>query len=161
MPIGTQIVRRGVPGGARLNRPIDQAQTRVRRTVRASGVFTSHLAGSSHSKLPRALPAGRPPDAPGVFHNAAAPCLRYCLILFAGASADADRTHDLPFAPEWYSAGENHDPSGIGDMDSRELAAGLGVLRQILGGHVESPRCVRFVNRNIDAADLGAVHPHA
>jgi hypothetical protein len=45
-------------------------------------------------------------------------------------------------------------------MDSKELATGLGVLRQIFGGHVESARCVRFVDRNIDAADVGAVHPH-
>jgi hypothetical protein len=83
------------------------------------------------------------------------------MILLAGASTHADRAHDLSLALERYSPGENHDPSGIGDMYSKELATGLGVLRQILGCDFESARGVRFVNRNIDAADLGAVHPHA
>src|SRR5208283_2025436 len=84
----------------------------------------------------------------------------YCMILLAGASTDADRTYNLSVALERHSPGENHDTSGIGDMDSKELATGLGVLRQIPGCHVESARCVRFVNRNIYAADVGAVHAH-
>src|ERR1017187_595688 len=86
--------------------------------------------------------------------------LGYRLILLGGASTNADRTYDLSVALDRYSAGEDHDTSGIGDVDSKELAAGLGVLRQILGRHVESAGCVRFVNRDIDAADVGAVHPH-
>jgi len=86
--------------------------------------------------------------------------LGYCMILIAGASANADRTYNLSVALERYSPGENHDTSGIGDMDSKKLVTGLGVFRQILGCDVESARRVRFVNRNIYTADPGAVHPH-
>ena len=73
------------------------------------------------------------------------------MILLAGASANADRTYNLSVALQRYSAGENHDTSKIGDMDSKKLATGLGVFRQILGCDVESARRVRFVNRNIYA----------
>jgi hypothetical protein len=82
------------------------------------------------------------------------------MILLAGASANADCTYDLSVTLERYSPGENHDTSGIGDMDSKKLATGLGVFRQILGCDVESARRVRFVNRNIYTADAGAVHSH-
>jgi len=87
-------------------------------------------------------------------------CLGYCMVLLAGASANADRTYNLSAALERYSPGENHDTSGIRDMDSKKLATGLGVFRQILCCDVESARRVCFVNRNIYAADPGAVHPH-
>ena len=87
-------------------------------------------------------------------------CLSYCLILLAGASTHADRTYNLSVVLERYSPSENHDTSGIGGVDSKELATGLGVLRQVLGCDVERARRVRFVDRNIYAADPGTVHPH-
>jgi hypothetical protein len=60
-------------------------------------------------------------------------CFRYCMILLAGASTNADRADNLSVTLQRDSPGENHDSSGIGHVDPEELATGLGVLRQILG----------------------------
>src|SRR4051794_1504991 len=45
-------------------------------------------------------------------------------------------------------------------MDAKELAARLRVGREILRGDVERSGGKRLVDRNVDAAEPGAVHPN-
>ena len=52
-------------------------------------------------------------------------CLGDRVILFAGASADADGTDYFSFLLEWDAAGEDHDLAVVGGVDAEELISGL------------------------------------
>src|SRR5262245_13127308 len=82
------------------------------------------------------------------------------MILIPRASTDTDRAHHVAIALQRNSAGENHDLAVIGSVNSEELPAGLGVRRQILGCYIKGAGSERLVDRNIDAADPGAIHAH-
>src|SRR5689334_14242011 len=85
---------------------------------------------------------------------------RHGVVLVAGAAADADRADDFPVTFQGDAAGEDHDFPVVGSVDSEELAAGLGVRGEILGGNVEGARGVGLFHGNVDATDPCAVHAH-
>src|ERR1700722_5478905 len=82
------------------------------------------------------------------------------LVLLARTSADADGAHDLPVAPEWNSACEDHHAPIVGGVDAEELTAGLGKFREVLGADVEGACRERLFDRDIDAADPCLIHAH-
>ena len=59
------------------------------------------------------------------------------VILFAGASADADGAYDFAFFLQGDAACEDHDLAVVGGVDAEELVAGLGVCGEVFGGDVE------------------------
>jgi hypothetical protein len=48
----------------------------------------------------------------------------------------------------------------IRGMNTEELASGLGMLREIFGGNVESARRKGLVDGDIDTTDPGSIHAH-
>ena len=64
-------------------------------------------------------------------------CFGDCVILFAGAAADTDSADDFSVLFEGDAAGKDHDFAVVGGVDAEELAAGLGVGREVFGGDVK------------------------
>jgi hypothetical protein len=76
----------------------------------------------------------------------------YCVVLFAGASADADGSDDFSVFLERDSAGEDHDFAVVGGMDAEELTAGLGMGGEVFGGDVEGAGGPGFFDGDVDGA---------
>ena len=74
------------------------------------------------------------------------------------AAADADRADHVAALLEGDAAGKDHYPAVVGGVNAEELAAGLSVLRQVLGADVERPGGLGFFDRDVDAAEPGFVH---
>src|SRR5580693_7115462 len=80
-------------------------------------------------------------------------CLGYCVILFAGASTDADCADDFTLLLERNAAGKDHNLAVVGGVDAEELIAGLRVCGEIFGGDVKGAGGPGFFNRDVDRAD--------
>jgi hypothetical protein len=80
------------------------------------------------------------------------------VVLFAGTAADTDRADDFAILFQRDAAGEDHDAAVVGGIDAEELAAGLGVGGEVFGGGVEGAGGVGLLDRDVDAAEPGAVH---
>jgi hypothetical protein len=80
--------------------------------------------------------------------------------LSAIAATDSDRADDGSAMPQWNAAGKDHHASVIGCVDAKKLLARLAVFGELRGFDIESARRERFVDRDIDAADPGAIHAH-
>jgi hypothetical protein len=85
-------------------------------------------------------------------------CFGYCVILFAGASTDADGAYDFAIFLKRDAAGEDHHFAVIGGVDAEELVAGLRVCGEIFGGDVEGAGGPGFLDGDVDGADPGVVH---
>src|SRR5262245_27206129 len=83
-----------------------------------------------------------------------------CVVLFTRSAAHPDGSNYHSILLQWNAAGKDHHPAIIGSMNSEELAARLAVRRQIFRRDIESARGPCFLDRNIDAADPGSVHPN-
>jgi hypothetical protein len=82
------------------------------------------------------------------------------LVLTAAAAADTNGADDRSAAPQWNAAGEDHHAPVIGSVDAKELLARLAVFGELCSLDIESARRERFVDRDIDAADPGAIHSY-
>lgn len=81
------------------------------------------------------------------------------VILLAGASADADGTDHDAVARQRDAAGEDRHLAAVGVLDAEELLIRLRVLAEVLRRDVERLRGPGLVDRDVDAADPGAVLP--
>src|ERR1700691_22806 len=88
------------------------------------------------------------------------PGFRDCVILVAGAAADADRAYYLAVFLKRDTARENHDLSVIRGVDAKELAARLRMMCEIFSRDIECRRRIGLLLRDIDAADPRAVHAY-
>jgi hypothetical protein len=82
----------------------------------------------------------------------------YSMILLAAATANSDGADYFAVSLQGNAAREDHDPAAVRSVDSEELAAGLGVFRQIFRCNVECSRGKGLVDGDIDAAKPGAIH---
>src|SRR5271168_2770110 len=83
---------------------------------------------------------------------------RYSVILLSGTAAHSHAAYDSSAARQRNAAGEHHHAAMIGRMNSKELPTRLRILREILRRNIEGTGREGLVNRNVDAADPGAVH---
>ncbi len=80
------------------------------------------------------------------------------MVLLTRPAAYANRTHHFAVTLQRNSPREDHDPSVVGRVDSKELASGLAVLSQVLGGNIERPGRPCLVDRNVHAPDPCIIH---
>ena len=78
-------------------------------------------------------------------------------ILFNGAGACSDRTHDGSVQNDGYSAAENDDLSRVTLLNAEERLSRLRESRELRGPFVEDSCCGRLVDGEVDAADKRAV----
>jgi hypothetical protein len=81
------------------------------------------------------------------------------LVLISIAAADPDCAGDCSTTPQWNAAREDHHAPVVRCVDPKELPAGLTIFGELRGFYIEGARRERLVDRNIEAADPGAVHP--
>ncbi len=81
------------------------------------------------------------------------------MVVFDGRTRDADRSYDNTFGPNQGDATGKRNQAVIGMFDVEQRPARLRQLAQLSGRHVERPRCSRLLDRNINAAQPGTVHP--
>ncbi len=60
-----------------------------------------------------------------------------CVVLVAGAAADADCAYDFSILLQGDAPGEDHDLAVIARVDAEELVAGLGMGGEVFGGNVK------------------------
>src|SRR5271154_4808816 len=80
------------------------------------------------------------------------------VILLSGTAAHAHAAYHFSAARQRDAAGEHHHAPMVRHLDSEELTARLRILREILRRNIEGTGSLGLVNRNVDAADPGAVH---
>jgi hypothetical protein len=95
---------------------------------------------------------------PPVWLEGGCTCFGYCVILFTGASTDADCADDFTLFLERNAAGKDHNLAVVGGVDAEELVAGLGVGAEVLGGDVEGAGGPGFFLRDVDGAEPGVGH---
>jgi hypothetical protein len=78
--------------------------------------------------------------------------------LIATAAADTDGADDRSIPLQGDPTGEDHDAPVVRCVDAKELLARLAVFGELRGFDIEGARRERLVDRDIDAADPGAVH---
>src|SRR5712691_4889327 len=66
--------------------------------------------------------------------------------------------HHFSVALQRDAAGEHHHAPVVGHLDSEELTARLRILCEIHRRNIEGTGSVGLVNRDVDAANPGAVH---
>src|SRR5665213_1298471 len=81
-----------------------------------------------------------------------------CLVLFAGAAADAEAADDFAVLLEGDAACEDHHLAAVGGVDAEELVAGLGVFAECLGFDVEGARGPGLLDGDVDGAEPGVGH---
>src|SRR5262249_8730185 len=74
-------------------------------------------------------------------------------ILFNGAGACSDRTHDGSVQNDGHSAAENDDLSRVALLDAEERLSRLRESRELRGPFIEDSGCGRLVDGEVDAAD--------
>src|SRR5215471_1454657 len=84
--------------------------------------------------------------------------LGHSVVVLASAAAYAHCADNLSAALQRNAAGEDHDASMIGDVNSEKLVAALRILTEVFGGDIKSARGKCLVHRNVDAADPCAFH---
>src|SRR5262245_51341637 len=80
-------------------------------------------------------------------------------LVLRAESAYPDPTDHLVAAFQRNAAGEDHNAALIGHMDAEKLLPRLAVLRKILCRDIEGPCSPGFIDRDVDAADPGVIHP--
>src|SRR5215472_756359 len=81
------------------------------------------------------------------------------VVVLLGAAAHTDRPDDRTVAVLQRDTAREGDQPAVGHLDVVQRAAGLGELADLAGAHVEHPRCPRLLDRDVDAAEPGPVHP--
>jgi hypothetical protein len=80
------------------------------------------------------------------------------VVLIAGSAAHSDSSQHFSPLLERDASGKNHDLAVIGCMDAKKLSTRLRMGGEIFGGDVEGARGVSLLDRNVDAAEPGAIH---
>jgi hypothetical protein len=84
--------------------------------------------------------------------------LRHSLILLSRSAAYTDRANDFSAALQGNATGKDHDSTVIRDMNAEKLPARLRMLGEIFGRNIEGAGGKCFIDRDVDAADPGAIH---
>ena len=74
--------------------------------------------------------------------------LRHGVVLLTRSAADPDCAYDLVAHPDGYAARKDHDATVIRYMNAEELAAGLRMLREVLGCNAAFPTIASFRDRS-------------
>jgi hypothetical protein len=80
------------------------------------------------------------------------------LVLIAAAPADTNGADDQSVTPQRDATGEDHHAPAVRCVDAKELLARLTIFGELRSLDIEGARRERLVDRDIDAADPGAVH---